>query len=155
VSFMARKPPSADIQSMMNQLLQTGTTGGGRGRRSPLFRWMYSRADDLKKMLDDVQPSWDAVAAVLPATDDVRDGSGKRPNGERVRKTWFEVRLAKGWDAPRHTQARKSAQGSAAPVRQIGATPPTPQPVGTFPSDDPDDDRPPPKHNWTPTTKLK
>jgi hypothetical protein len=74
---------------------------------------MYSRADDLKKMLDDVRPSWDAVAAVLPTTDDVRDGAGKRPNGERVRKTWFEVRLAKGWDAPRHTQAaRKSAQAS-------------------------------------------
>ena len=73
---------------------------------------MYARADDLKKMLDDVQPSWDAVAAVLPTTDDVKDGSGKRPNGERVRKTWYKVRQAKRWDKPRHT----STAGKATPA---------------------------------------
>jgi hypothetical protein len=97
---MARKPP-AEIQTMMDQLLKTRATGGGRGRRSPLFRWMFSCADDFRKMLDDVSPSWDAVAAVLPVTDEVKDGENKRPNGERVRKTWFAVRQAKGWDAPK------------------------------------------------------
>jgi hypothetical protein len=137
----------------MKQLLQTSTTGGGRGRRSPLFRWMYSHADDLKQMLDDVKPSWAAVAAVLPTIDDVKDGSGKRPNGERVRKTWFEVRLAKDWDVPRHTRAaRKSAPAlaeSSPLARPLGATSPAAL------SDDPDNDPPPPKHDWTPTTKLK
>src|ERR1700761_7645230 len=106
---------AADIQQFA-QLLRASTRGG-RGRRSPLFRWMYSHADDLKQVLDDVQPSWDSVAAALPDIDEIRDGSGKRPNGERVRKTWFEVRQAKGWDVSRSTAAlRKSASVGEPPV---------------------------------------
>jgi hypothetical protein len=136
---MARKTPSDDIQTMMNQLLQTSTTGGGRGRRSPLFRWMYSHADDLKKMLDDVRPSWDAVAAVLPATDYVKDGSGKRPSGERVRKTWFEVRQVKGWDAPKVAPAARAATDKV-PLESTSPVPPASAlPAGPPSDDDPDD----------------
>jgi hypothetical protein len=132
---------------MMSQLLQSGTTGGGRGRRSPLFRWMFSRADDLKKMLDDIHPSWDAVAAVLPQTDEVKDGEGKRPNGERVRKTWFEVRQAKGW-APKEPVEAKPLDKPTAPASspQPKPIPPIPparvSPAGSTPDDDPDDDAP-------------
>jgi hypothetical protein len=133
--LMARKPPSDDIQTMMGQLLQAGITGGGRGRRSPLFRWMFSRADDLKKMLDDINPSWDAVAAVLPQTDEVKDGEGKRPNGERVRKTWFEVRQAKGWAK---SPDKPPAPASPPQAKPVSAIPPS---AGSTP-DDPDDDAP-------------
>ena len=121
--LMAREP-SADIQQIA-QLLQA-SMGGGRGRRSPLFRWMYSRADDLKRLLDDVQPSWDAVAAVLPSTSDVNDGSGKRPNGERVRKTWFEVRQAKGWDTSKNRAAANTVAKSQ--PRRPSAPPTNPAP---------------------------
>jgi hypothetical protein len=134
---MARKAP-AEIQTMMDELLRTGVvSGGGRGRRSPLYRWMFARADDLKKMLDDIHPSWDAVAAVLPQTDEVKDGEGKRPNGERVRKTWYEVRSAKGWAKP--------LDKSPAP-----ASSPMPKPA----TDDSPEDEPPPRHTFRPV-KLR
>lgn len=124
---------------MMDQLLKTSAIGGGRGRRSPLFRWMHARADDLKKMLDDVRPSWDAVAAVLPQIDEVKDGEGKRPNGERVRKTWFEVRQAKGWDAPKRDKPPAPASPKLTPNLDVT------QVAQTNPSDDP-----PPRHTFRP-----
>jgi hypothetical protein len=142
MGLMARKTPSDDIQTMMGQLLQTGSAGGGRGRRSPLFRWMFSRADDLKQMLDDIHPSWDAVAAVLPQTDEVRDGENKRPSGERVRKTWFEVRMAKGW-TPKVPVEAKPLEKPPAP-----ASSPIPKTAADDPPD-PEDD-PPPRHTFRP-----
>ena len=65
--------------------------------RSPLFRWMWQRADDLRPLFEHGRTAWADVAAELPDTDEIRDGRDKRPTGERVRRTWYEVRLAKGW----------------------------------------------------------
>lgn len=64
--------------------------------RSSLFRWLYERADAFQRLLDDSQPSWKSVADAL-AVLDLRDGAGKLPTPVRIRKTWFEVRRAKGW----------------------------------------------------------
>jgi hypothetical protein len=58
---------------------------------------MWQRADDLRPLFEDGRAAWADVAAELPNTDEIRDGSDKRPTGERVRRTWYEVRLAKGW----------------------------------------------------------
>ena len=65
--------------------------------RSPLFWWMWQRADDLRPLFEHRRAAWADVAAELPDTDEIRDGRDKRPTGERVRRTWYEVRLAKGW----------------------------------------------------------
>jgi hypothetical protein len=70
----------------------------GRGRRSPLFRWIYTRADAVQQILADVQPTWESVAKAL-TTRKLTDGAGKPPTAERARKTWFEVRALKGWIA--------------------------------------------------------
>jgi len=35
--------------------------GGGSGRRSPLFHWLYARADAFQKLLEDTNPSWVSV----------------------------------------------------------------------------------------------
>ncbi len=113
---MARKRHS-DIKQIA-KLLQT-TVGGGRGRRSPLFRWMFARADDLKRVLDDIQPSWNSLAAVLPLIAAVNDGSGKRPNGERVRKTWYEVRRAKGWGVAKVPRPKPTRQSQPSPQRPL------------------------------------
>jgi hypothetical protein len=58
---------------------------------------MWQRADDLRPFLEHGRAAWADVAAELPDTDEIRDGRDKRPTGERVRRTWYEVRLAKGW----------------------------------------------------------
>ena len=58
---------------------------------------MWQRADDLRPLFEHGRTAWADVAAELPDTDEIRDGRDKRPTGERVRRTWYEVRLAKGW----------------------------------------------------------
>jgi hypothetical protein len=58
---------------------------------------MWQRADDLRPLFEHGRAAWADVAAELPDTDEIRDGSDKRPTSERVRRTWYEVRLAKGW----------------------------------------------------------
>ena len=45
-------------------------------------------------MLADKEPSWDEVAASLAAMG-LRDGDGKPPTGERVRKAWWALRRAR------------------------------------------------------------
>ncbi len=69
----------------------TKTPVRGRGRQSPLTRWLQAHHDEFAAMLLDKQPSWEAVAAGLAAMG-VRDGAHKPPTGERVRKAWWEVR---------------------------------------------------------------
>jgi len=58
---------------------------------------MWQRADGLRPLFEHSPTTWADVAAALPDTDEIRDGRGKRPTGERVRRTWYEVREAKGW----------------------------------------------------------
>ena len=91
------KEPSQDVQDLARRLSQKTGHIRGRGRRSPLFRWMWQRADDLRPLFEHGRTAWADVAAELPNTDEIRDGGDKRPTGERVRRTWYEVRLAKGW----------------------------------------------------------
>lgn len=109
---MARKP-STDIQ-LLAQLLQPAT-GGGRGRRAPLYWWLYARAEEIRPLLASIRPSWENFAAVLPDINEVRDGSGKRPSGERLRKTWFEVCQAKGWVPKPTVMSRTPAPASPSP----------------------------------------
>jgi hypothetical protein len=91
------KEPSPDVQDLARRLSQKTGHIRGRGRRSPLFRWMWQRADDLRPLFEHGRAAWADVAAELPDTNEIRDGRDKRPTGERVRRTWYEVRLAKGW----------------------------------------------------------
>jgi hypothetical protein len=113
---------------------------------------MYLRADDLKRVLDDVQPSWESVAAALPDIDEARDGSGKRPNGERVRKTWFEVRQAKGWETPKAATASRRSR-AVEPLIAV-ATIASDQPVATLFDQDDADREPAPRFTFRPT-KLR
>lgn len=98
---------------------------GGRGRRSSLFHWMSARADAFQRVLDDTQPSWDSVASAL-AAQDLKDGSGKPPTGERARKTWFEVRRAKGWHLMPLQQSQQAAPAPRPPAPLIPLPHPEP-----------------------------
>src|ERR1700722_9573096 len=84
-----------DLRGIAKRLLPAC---GGSGRRSPLFRWLYARADTFQKLLEDTNPSWISVAAALSAKG-LRDGWGKHPTAERARLTWFAVRRAKSESA--------------------------------------------------------
>lgn len=67
---------------------------GGRGRHSPLSRWMQTHYDAFATMLADEDPNWNKVAAGFAAMK-VHDGQGRPPTGECVRKTWWSVRQAR------------------------------------------------------------
>lgn len=99
---MSGKSPS-DVKNLTRTLLAQQDRGGGRGRRSRLYFWMFSRAEDLRPLVG--HATWDSIAASLPDTPDILDGAGKRPSGDRLRKTYYAVALAKGWlgksDPPR------------------------------------------------------
>jgi hypothetical protein len=44
--------PSQDVQDLARRLSQKTGHIRGRGRRSPLFRWMWQRADDLRPLFE-------------------------------------------------------------------------------------------------------
>jgi hypothetical protein len=94
-----------DLRGIAKRLLPAC---GGSGRRSPLFRWLYARADAFQKLLEDTNPSWVSVAEALAAKG-LLDGWGKHPTAERVRLTWFAVRRVK-------TQAPESRETRTVPV---------------------------------------
>ncbi|MBS0641391.1 MAG: hypothetical protein JSS43_16085 [Proteobacteria bacterium] len=89
---------------------------GGRGRHSTLYRWLYEHADGFQRLLNDSSPSWDSVADAM-TTHGLTDGAGKPPTAERARKTWFEVRRAKGWMVAAPLPPAPTA--TPAPVRPI------------------------------------
>lgn len=90
--------PTRDVKDLARRLkAQPPRSSGGRGRHSPLFLWMFERAGDLRPILD--HTAWNAAAAVMPETDNIRDGAGNRPSAARLRKTWAAVCRAKGWRA--------------------------------------------------------
>jgi hypothetical protein len=122
------------IQKMAARLAAADPqTGGGRGRRSPLYRWLFARAEDFRALLDEQHPVWADVAKSLIETDAV-DPNGQVPSAERVRKAWYEVRQAKGWITPkkrptrsRSTQASKPggpAHTQSSPVISLGSSQP-------------------------------
>jgi hypothetical protein len=91
------KEPSPDVQDLARRLSQKTGHIRGRGRRSPLFRWMWQRVAMTSDRCSTRAGCLGGRRAELPDTDEIRDGRDKRPTGERVRRTWYEVRLAKGW----------------------------------------------------------
>jgi hypothetical protein len=85
-------PPAGDIGQLAALLNQAGA--GGRGRRSSLARWLHTHHDAFAVMLADKRPVWEDVATALAAMG-LRDGTGKPPIGERVRKAWHDVQQAR------------------------------------------------------------
>lgn len=82
------------VERLLEALQRSSAIGGGRGRRSPLYRWLRARHDQLLPVLDvhaGGAPNWIVVAEVLRG-EGVTDGSGKAPSSERVRKTWWMLR---------------------------------------------------------------
>jgi hypothetical protein len=103
--------------------------GVGRGRHSPLYWWLFTRADEVRAILEQGRPLWDDVAAHLPET--ALDGTGKRPTGDRARKAWVDVCKAKGW------------QSRGKDLPPSSGEPPPSLPLPTIPAEDPpltDDD---------------
>ena len=122
---MTRKKPDDDVLEMAEQLQ---SAAGGRGRRSPQFQWLFKRASASDQMLAELQPSWASVAEAFQRLG-IADGAGKHPTGERTRKTWTEVRRAKGWldkpDLPPPRVTAPSPQAAASePIRKPPERPP-------------------------------
>jgi hypothetical protein len=124
LAVMTRKKPDDDLLDMAEQLQ---AAAGGRGRRSPQFQWLFKRAAVFDRMLAELQPSWASVAEAFKRLG-ITDGAGKHPTGERTRKTWTEVRRAKGWlDKPDVPPPRVTAPGpEAAASRPISKPPDRP-----------------------------
>lgn len=106
------KPKGAGGVAQLTKLMEKAGVGG-RGRHSPLSRWMQAHHDAFATMLADEDPSWNKVAVGF-AKMKVHDGQGRPPTGECVRKTWWSVRQAraKAEDAKR---SRTPAPPSLAP----------------------------------------
>ena len=100
-------------------------SGGGRGRRSLLFRWMFKRSAAFEQMLAETQPSWDSVAAAAAALG-LTDGVGKPPTAERARKTWVEVRRAKGGQQKPAQAPQPAVTTAPSPALVAVSTQPTP-----------------------------
>lgn len=84
------KKAHADLRAFTEKL---GPGSSGRGRHSPLFRYLYERAEAFKRLLDDKRPSWDAITHVL--TDEgLTNARGMPLTRCRVQKTWYAVQRA-------------------------------------------------------------
>jgi len=120
-----------EMRTIGKRLEPRGRTTDGR---SVLYHWMYKRADLIRRLLDDSHPSWASVAAAL-ADQGLTNGHGKPLDAERVRKTWFDVRRAKGWTSTQPTPqpAKPAALPSPPPIapapRPAVAADPQPAPV--------------------------
>jgi hypothetical protein len=63
----------------------------------------------------------------------IRDGRDKRPTGERVRRTWYEVRLAKGWiSQPAPDLTPMLVEIPARPVQPVTGASDDDRPLQTF-----------------------
>lgn len=62
-----------------------------RGGHSPIYLWLWQHHELLKEQLDLPRRSdWPALAAELGQRG-VKDGVGKPPTAERIRKAWWQV----------------------------------------------------------------
>jgi hypothetical protein len=105
-----------------------GPSSGGRGRHSPLFRWLDDRAEAFKRILDETRPSWKAVTEAL-AKEGLTNGDGKPLTRHRVQKTWYAVIEAKGLRQPQQRPpSLPIAPPRKQPVEDVGA----PTPARTF-----------------------
>lgn len=99
--------------------------GGARKPHSPLYEWMWARAERLATELNPPRtPNWEAIAEEFRRAK-VLDGQGKAPTAERVRKTWWQVRAD-----------RRRQQGGEAvrPAAKQPAVPPPPPLAQEMPS---------------------
>ena len=115
-----------------------------RGGHSPLYDYLWDHYEALAPGLNPPRrPYWDGVAACLAelhpgeAAAKVARGNGDPPNGERVRKAWWQVRrdrtrLAEGAASRAHPAAARqapvpvaasAAKAAAAPVRPASPAP--------------------------------
>lgn len=83
---VAAKGSVAELNAFLDQ-----NGAGGRGRRSPLSRWLRANHHEFAATLATREPRWDEVARGLSAMG-LLDGNGKPPTGDRVRKVWWETR---------------------------------------------------------------
>lgn len=79
------KRPGDDLSELKGVM----TRAHGRGVRSPLYRWMHARHDELLDVF--ARPRWEAVAEFF-AGKGIKDGDGKPALPETVRATWYRVR---------------------------------------------------------------
>lgn len=100
---MPRHAPRSDDPFAQMTILIARSARQGRGRLSPLSKWLVARHDAFASMLSEYPASWTAIADALAAIG-VTDGKGNAPTAERVRKTW--------WDARQRVSAKR-AQTSA------------------------------------------
>jgi hypothetical protein len=119
---MARKTTGANDVAQLASLLRQG--GRGRGRRSPLARWLRIHHDAFAALLDEQEPGWADVATALAAMG-VCDGDGKPPTGERTRKAWWGVR--RDVAQRRATKAPVPPTGVPASLAVPPGLPPAPQ----------------------------
>lgn len=118
------KKAHADLSAFAANL---SPSSSGRGRHSPLFRWLYARVEPFERLLGETRPSWDAVVAVL-AKEGLTNGDGKPLSRRRVQKTWYSVLRAKAGQQP-----HLSPSAPVAPVRQqLTEDVEAPAPVRTF-----------------------
>lgn len=120
----ARKTTGADDVAQLTALLPQG--GRGRGRCSPLVRWLRTHHDAFQAMLVEQKPGWEDVATALAGMG-LRDGDGKPPTGERTRKAWWGVRRG---IAQRRT---RKATALPAPGPAASSSPPRPPPAHAAP----------------------
>jgi hypothetical protein len=115
-----------DVMGLIRRHLES-STGRGRGRRSPLYRWMASNADAFGQMLTETQPTWESVAKGLAAAG-LKDGYGNLPTAKRAQMTWASVQKDRAAKPIRQQPPprQKSEPSSAAPARQKPAPAVTP-----------------------------
>lgn len=119
-----------DDLAVFERSLQVGS--GGRGRRSPVYRWLFKNADKFQRILDDTQPRWGSVAVAL-GNIPVLDGAGNLPTAECVRKAWQAVKKDR---RQRLTPLQKPVQAAvAAPVPPPSAA----VPAAYYPAADEDE----------------
>ena len=66
---------------------------GGRASRSTLARWMTLHTAEFAALIQDQQPSWKALAGLFNARG-MRNGRGQPLTPERVRQTWYAIRIS-------------------------------------------------------------
>jgi len=71
----------------------------GRGRHSPLFRYLYDHADAFKRVLEEIRPSWGAITDAL-AKEGLTNGVGQPLSRSRVQKAWYAVEQTKARTKP-------------------------------------------------------
>ena len=128
-------------------------------RRSTLYTWMLTNHDTFKEVVAKaVRPNWKALAVEF-AAGGLTDADGKAPSDETTRQTWWKVR--KTVAARQASAIKRKVEASVESSASRHATPTRPSTSSIVRSRCLGHRRPrrrqppPPKHKWTPTTKLK